>query len=126
MAIEDAAVLGNLLSRITHISQLEPLLKVYQDLRLPRTAIAQEASRANQRVFHLPDGPEQKARDERMRSNLSQGDSHNTAEPKRQQDGGRNPEDKASNDALFSYDADVEVENWWASHGGELEALVRS
>lgn len=43
MAIEDAAVLGNLLSRISDISQLGPLLKAYQDLRLERTAAAQAA-----------------------------------------------------------------------------------
>ena len=68
MAVEDAAALGNLLSRISHISQLGPLLKAYQDLRLPRTLIAQESSCALKGVFCLSDGPEQRERDERLRS----------------------------------------------------------
>lgn len=67
MAIEDGAVLGNLLSYISDESQLLPLLYAYQSLRLPRATETQRQSRANQKIFHLDDGPEQEARDADMR-----------------------------------------------------------
>ena len=62
MAIEDAAVLGNLLSRLAHPAQLPVLLQAYEDLPLPRTAETQNQSRLNQKIFHLPDGPEHQQR----------------------------------------------------------------
>ena len=67
MAIEDAAVLGNLLSHISHRSQLKSLLYAYESLRLPRASATQASSRLNQTIFHLPDGPDQEARDFQMR-----------------------------------------------------------
>lgn len=124
MAIEDAAVLGNLLSRISHISQLGPLLKAYQDLRLERTASAQASSRGNQRVYHLPDGEVQKRRDENMKMSMAFGNTGNTAElwlPANQKvEPNKGPDQK-----LLGYDADVEVEKWWASNGKDLERLVQ-
>lgn len=127
MAIEDAAVLGNLLSRISHISQLGPLLKAYQDLRLPRTATVQESSRLNQLIFHLPDGPEQRERDENMRKAMALELAGNTAELQRESVGNQNQwADKTKSDSLFGYDADAEVDKWWASHGRGLEVRMRS
>lgn len=127
MAIEDGAVLGNLLSRISHLSQLKPLLEAYQDLRLCRTSVAQESSRLNRNTYNLPDGPEQRERDESMRRAMalqlsgslevfqrdSVADVKNSAEGK-------------NSDAMFTYDADAEVDKWWESHGSELEVLVES
>lgn len=125
MAIEDAAVLGNLLSRISDINQLKPLLKAYQDLRLQRTAAAQAASRAYQRLYHLPDGPEQRGRDENLKKAMVYEVAGKTAELRRQpfanQSDGPN---KATMDMILGYDADAEADKWWASHGKELEALV--
>lgn len=121
MAIEDAAVLGNLLSRISHISQLRPLLKAYEDLRLPRTATVQESSRLNQRIFHLPDGPEQRERDDNMRKAMALELSGKKAELQRESVGNQNQwADKTKSDILFGYDADAEVDRWWASHAREL------
>ena len=127
MAIEDGAVLGNLLSRISHVSQLGPLLKAYQDLRLPRTAETQASSRRNQRTYHLPDGPEQRKRDETMKKAMALQLSGNSEELRRESTGSQNqPEGKAENDILFGYDADFEVDKWWIAHGEELEALARA
>jgi salicylate hydroxylase len=121
MAIEDAAVLGNLLSRISHISQLRHLLQAYQDLRLPRTATVQESSRLNQRIFHLPDGPEQRERDDNMRKAMVLELSGKKAELQRESIGNQNQwADKTKSDELFGYDADAEVDRWWASHGREF------
>jgi len=127
MAIEDGAVLGNLLSRISHISQLRPLLKAYQDLRLPRTAAAQESSRLNQHIFHLPDGPEQRERDENMRRAMALELSGNSGELRSESAGNKNQwADKTKSDILFGYDADAEADKWWAAHGRKLEVFVRS
>ena len=125
MAIEDAAVLGNLLSRISEISQLGPLLKAYQDIRIQRTAAAQAVSRAYQRFYHLPDGPEQRQRDENLKKAMAYEVAGNTAELRNQPFANqKDGQDKANTDMIFGYDADVEVDQWWASHGKELEALA--
>ena len=127
MAIEDGAVLGNLLSRISHISQLSPLLKAYEDLRLPRTAALQESSRLNQHIFHLPDGPEQRERDENMRRAMALELSGNPGMLRRESVGNQNQwADKTKSDILFGYDADAEVDKWWAAHGRELEVPMKS
>ena len=127
MTIEDGAVLGNLLSRISHISQLSPLLKAYQDLRLPRTAEVQGSSRLNQRIFHLPDGPEQRERDANMRKAMALELSGDTEALRRESTGNRNQwADKTKSDNLFGYDADAEVDKWWTAHGKELEVPVRA
>ena len=123
MAIEDAAVLGNLLSRLTHPSQLKPLLQAYEDLRLPRTAETQRQSRLNQTIFHLPDGPEQEQRDADMRRATE-------AELRRWREGRRAADaddrlvgsanqwaDEDKNMAQFAYDADGAADRWWAEVG---------
>jgi len=120
MTLEDGAVLGNLLSRISHISQLGPLLKAYQDLRLPRTAEMQASSRLNQQIYHLQDGPEQRKRDEDMKKAMTLQLSGKSSTWNQNQSAGG-----VGNDVIFGYDADLEVEKWWAAHGEELEALAR-
>ncbi|KAL5482995.1 hypothetical protein ACEPAI_8224 [Sanghuangporus weigelae] len=136
MAIEDAAVLGSLLSHLSHISQIPILLKAYEKLRLERTAKTQASSRLNQRIFHLPDGPEQQARDELMREAME-------LENECMKDGDLtqlenvtkgNPNqwaDQSLNIEQFSYDADEVAEIWWKEEGEaslresrENEALV--
>ena len=127
MAIEDGAVLGNLLSRISHISQLRPLLKAYQDLRLPRTAATQESSRLNQHIFHLPDGPEQRERDKNMRRAMALELAGKSGGLRSESVGNQNQwADKTKSEILFGYDADAEADKWWAVHGRKLEVLVRS
>jgi salicylate hydroxylase len=123
MAIEDAAVLGNLFSRLSDPCQIKYLLLEYQQLRLPRTAEVQLSSRLNQHIFHLPDGPEQVARDESMRTAMNAELSGNKSEL-----ANGNPNqwaDKSKNIALFGYDADLEVERWWNRKGEkELRSLL--
>ena len=127
MAIEDGAVLGNLLSRISRLSQLGPLLKAYQDLRLARTSMVQQSSRLNQRIFHLPDGPEQRERDENMRKAMAVELSGDLGVVRRESDGNQNQwADRKKSDELFGYDADAEVDKWWAVHGRRLDGSVRS
>jgi salicylate hydroxylase len=60
-AIEDGAVLARCLAA----DQADPAaaLRRYESLRIPRTTRLQEVSHARAHVNHLPDGPEQRARD---------------------------------------------------------------
>jgi salicylate hydroxylase len=62
-AIEDGATLAGVLSRGGDIAGA---LKRYEALRLPRTARVQATARGNKTRNHLPDGPEQHARDAAM------------------------------------------------------------
>ena len=127
MAIEDAAVLGNLFSHLSHQSQIAPLLHAYENLRLRRTADTQVSSRLNQKIFHLPDGPEQLKRDTEMRRAME-------AELQYLKDGivrgeaEGNPNqwaDKRKNILQFGYDADGIADRWWKEHGeGEIGGLV--
>jgi salicylate hydroxylase len=129
MAIEDAAVLGNLFTHVSHPSQITPLLRAYQDLRYPRCSATQASSRLNQFIFHLPDGPEQQKRDAAMRQAWDAekaagvgGEQHTTAEGTVpaivDTDGNPNQwADKKKSLQQFGYDADKVAEEWWAEVG---------
>lgn len=73
-AIEDAAVLAGCLRGSTDVS---PALRRYEDLRRERTARVQLAARSNETLFHLPDGPDQAARDERLAAPTNSGTHRN-------------------------------------------------
>ena len=147
MAVEDAAVLGNLLSRLTHLSHLNPLLRGYESLRHPRTSATQASSRLNQKIFHLPDGAEQERRDNEMRAAMLAERERVAARERRMKELGLNTglnesaktkgeraeeaaelfegnsnqwADRAKNVEQFSYDADVEAERWWHERGERL------
>lgn len=64
-AIEDAAVLTRWLDSGERV---EMSLRGYEEERKPRTDRVQSLSWGNRTVFHLPDGDEQRARDEMMRA----------------------------------------------------------
>jgi salicylate hydroxylase len=119
MAIEDAAVLGNLFSRLSHPSQIKPLLKAYEKLRLQRTANTQASSRLNQRIFHLPDGPAQEARDADMRAAMDKELRMLRGEAvELDLEGSQNQwADRKKSAMQFGYDADAEAERWWAEEG---------
>jgi salicylate hydroxylase len=60
-AIEDAAVLAGCLSAAD--PDVQAALDQYERIRVPRASRVQEASRGRIAHHHLPDGPEQQARD---------------------------------------------------------------
>ena len=64
MAIEDGATLAACLA--AGASDPAAALRRYEALRAPRAGRLQAASTANKTRFHLPDGPEQAARDAEM------------------------------------------------------------
>ena len=69
-SIEDGAVLGELLGAINSKAQLPQALRLYETLRKERgEAIVRETFK-QRHDFHLPDGPEQEARDVIFKSHL--------------------------------------------------------
>ncbi|KZT66311.1 FAD/NAD(P)-binding domain-containing protein [Daedalea quercina L-15889] len=134
MAIEDAAVLGNLMSRISNIAQLKPLLYAYESLRHARASATQASSRLNQTIFHLPDGPEQEARDFEMRRAMEAEFALMERERKGEvitdtemMEGNPNQwADRKKNEAQFGYDADEVADRWWRETGErELGSLAK-
>jgi salicylate hydroxylase len=65
-SIEDGATLTACLAQ--GAGDVPAALTRYETLRRPRATRLQELSRLNKTRFHLPDGPEQQARDEQMRT----------------------------------------------------------
>jgi salicylate hydroxylase len=61
-SIEDSATLAACLQKFG-AANVPEALRLYETLRLPRATRLQQMSRANKTRFHLPDGPEQQARD---------------------------------------------------------------
>ncbi|MEV6489126.1 FAD-dependent monooxygenase [Actinoplanes sp. NPDC051633] len=68
-AIEDAFVLASCLSGAGRGDLPDALLR-YEAIRRGRSARVQELSRVNGHRFHLPDGPDQRARDTAMQSSF--------------------------------------------------------
>jgi salicylate hydroxylase len=102
MAIEDAAVLGNIFARMTTKEQVLPFLRAYESIRLERANTFQRASRDNRHVYHYPDGPQQQERD-RYLVERNPGSVRKTAAMS----------DGDFNQFAFSYDADKEVDKYW-------------
>jgi salicylate hydroxylase len=63
-AIEDAAILARCLAEDTQSPARA--LRLYESLRIGRTTRLQEISHARAHINHLPDGPEQQARDQSL------------------------------------------------------------
>ena len=63
-SIEDGAALASLLKTVPE--DIPAALSRYEAVRKPRATRLQEASANNRKRFHLPDGPEQQARDQAM------------------------------------------------------------
>jgi salicylate hydroxylase len=62
-AIEDGAALARCLAEPRFADDPARALRRYESLRIPRTTRLQEVSHARAHINHLPDGPEQRARD---------------------------------------------------------------
>ncbi len=79
-AIEDAAVLARLLDGTTP-AEVPAALATYEAIRQPRAAVFQRRSWRNATTFHLPDGPEQQARDAALARAAAAPDSAETPDP---------------------------------------------
>ncbi|KAI6709225.1 salicylate hydroxylase [Diplocarpon mali] len=63
-AIEDAGVLTCALSLISSPSEIETALMIYEAIRKDRAEMIQNSAARTRKVLHLPDGEEQRKRDE--------------------------------------------------------------
>jgi salicylate hydroxylase len=71
MAVEDGAALAEVLSLIETKPQVLEALKVFERVRSLRAGQMQEASLVNGKLWHFADGPEQRARDAAMHTEVS-------------------------------------------------------
>ena len=71
MALEDAAVLGELFGRSQNprsAAEKQRLLGLYEQCRKPRTEMVVQRGNLQQWLYHLHDGPEQQKRDHEMQA----------------------------------------------------------
>ncbi|KAI9371620.1 hypothetical protein BJX61DRAFT_17546 [Aspergillus egyptiacus] len=100
-AVEDAAALGVLLSEITSKQEIPFALQAYEKSRKERAETVQQSGSANRITLHLPDGPEQEARDKQFQASLN---------------GGSNPDkwsDRQTQEFLWGWDAEKAALQTW-------------
>ncbi|KAL4936599.1 hypothetical protein BDV06DRAFT_89991 [Aspergillus oleicola] len=111
-AVEDAAALGIVLSEITSKSEIPLALQAYEKSRKQRAETVQQSGTLNRVTLHLPDGPEQEARDEQFRASLK---------------GGANPDkwsDRQTQEFLWGWDAEkAALETWQDLHHRTFSTL---
>ncbi|PLB55574.1 salicylate hydroxylase [Aspergillus steynii IBT 23096] len=108
-AVEDAAALGVLLSNITSHREIPQVLEAYQLSRKHRAETVQQSGSENRITLHLPDGPEQEARDEQFLASMK---------------GGSNPDrwsDRETQRFLWGWDAEkAAMEAWKELQSGHV------
>lgn len=118
MAVEDAAVLAECISRAQNVDALSRLLKEYEKIRSERCYTIREGAREHGEIWKLPDGPEQEKRDRLMGAQASNGDAD--------RDELENPNkwsDKKFSHWLFGYDAYEVVSDPFLSSLSLLETV---
>ncbi|KAI5856082.1 hypothetical protein BZA05DRAFT_390586 [Tricharina praecox] len=84
-AIEDGASLAECISRARDSSDLPAVLAAFQTIRKPRCEKIQKGSMENGDIWHMPDGPEQLARDADMKMEMGATDEDRVAAQLKQQ-----------------------------------------
>ncbi|KAL0063329.1 hypothetical protein AAF712_009824 [Marasmius tenuissimus] len=123
MAVEDAAVLGVLFSKIESVTEIPDLLRAYQVIRAPRTAATLHASLLNRTTFHLPDGADQERRDQSMKASMEDALRRDT---RSEHVGNANQwADRQKNGEQFDYDAEEAARAWLKSEDAIQQAQVK-
>ena len=73
MAVEDAAALAECIDFIFTKEDLGSVLRIWEEIRIPRVKYVHESSVLHGTILHFPDGPEQEARDAAMRAEVEGG-----------------------------------------------------
>lgn len=107
LAVEDAAVLGALMTRLRTQSQVPQLTEALQDLRQERCQRVINSELNNAALVTLPPGPEQLARDTAFRASL-QARAWGESELRGQWD---------EIGETFGYNAREAADDWWATWG---------
>lgn len=121
--------MGEIFSDFNEWKRIPDLLYAFQNLRLPRVLWTCEASWHNRRVFHLPDGEEQEARDRTMRAEmLGQTMSLNGSSDEGCGNVIYYTQNLLGNPKLnyeqFSYDAELEARTW--KQGMKISAMINA
>lgn len=106
-AVEDAAALGIVLSVISSREEIPHALQIYQRSRKHRAEVVQQSGSENRATLHLPDGPEQIARDEQLKASV----------------GGNSPDmwcDRRTQEFFWGWDAEKAALDTW---NGMLQCL---
>ena len=103
-AIEDAAILSKLLSRLEHKSQMPDVLSIYERLRKPRMMQVKQKSLATRDINSTADDPLQRERNRQLSGHHSfEGYPNRLADP-------------VLSEWLFGYDAIEKVEKAWSTY----------
>lgn len=101
-AVEDAAVLTGLLSKLQSKEEIHDALLVYEKIRKPRASrVVEMSTYLGEQVYHLEDGPTQVARDKQLLERPIKSNPFVWADP-------------YLREWLFSYDAFAEADKGWA------------
>lgn len=71
MAVEDGAALAVALDQISSLDELPFAMRIFEKTRIKRSGDMHNASTVNGMIWHLPDGPEQEARDKSMAAEVA-------------------------------------------------------
>ncbi|KAH7074026.1 hypothetical protein BKA63DRAFT_515234 [Paraphoma chrysanthemicola] len=71
-SLEDGAALGVLLSTANDRHELPGIFKLYEQVRKPRSSALQKRSMIQRHINHLPNGSEQRARDDLLKQQLDE------------------------------------------------------
>jgi len=107
IAVEDGGVLGGLLGKLEDRSQLQGLLRVYEEMRKSRTTRIVTGSTDMRNILHLHDGERQKRRDAMLLA-----DDVRPGFPNKWRD-------PAFRNFMFGYDGAREVEIAWERFRGK-------
>lgn len=113
MAVEDGAALAEVLSLVTSKDDIPQALEVFEKERMERSYGMQSASLVNGKLWHFPDGPEQRARDMGMRAEV---EGNYFIESTNQWS------DRTTQRWAYGYDAEIAVRNAWATRQGSPKA----
>ncbi|OQE08477.1 hypothetical protein PENVUL_c009G05272 [Penicillium vulpinum] len=104
MAVEDGAALARSLSKIENAEDIPKALEIFQQVRIERAGMMQEASLLNGKLWHFADGPPQEARDAAMKpETLGLPFSHSPNQWS----------DPATQMWCYGYDAEQEIDRAW-------------
>ncbi|KAJ5129721.1 uncharacterized protein N7515_005760 [Penicillium bovifimosum] len=99
-AVEDAAAIGIVLSKVSCKEEIPHALAIYERSRKQRAETVQQSGSENRVALHLPDGPEQVARDAMFKASAS----------------GENPDkwsDRRTQEFLWGWDAEKAALDTW-------------
>ncbi|KAJ4253438.1 hypothetical protein NW762_010596 [Fusarium torreyae] len=115
MAVEDGAALAEVLSLIASPDDISHALEVFEKERMQRSYGMQSASLVNGKLWHFPDGPEQRARDAGMRAEV---------EGKYFLESTNQWSDPTTQRWAYGYDAELAVRSAWAATQGNPKMAV--